>query len=139
MKAGLIPDETKGSHANWLKIRVSILTVNTQAIAGLDTCQAAYLEVISNVVPKIWARTNSAMAGGVPALLESERMKEGGGQNDGVVRCCDEAVEDLQLGPLMAVSTVARVGEAMEATFSAEQQAVSAFESSTVAHSGSER
>lgn len=34
------------------------------ALMAHSTCEgtAAYLEVISNVVPKIWARTNSAMA-----------------------------------------------------------------------------
>jgi len=37
----------------------------------------AYLEVISKVVPKIWARTNSAMVDGIGGLEGSNWKKEG--------------------------------------------------------------
>lgn len=36
-------------------------TYSTAAAAGGGPCVSAYLLVISNVVPKIWARTNSAI------------------------------------------------------------------------------
>lgn len=62
------PDEAKRSHADRLEIRVSSRDggqrardegrgTRDEAAAALE----AHLDVISNVVPKIWARTNSAM------------------------------------------------------------------------------
>jgi hypothetical protein len=53
-----LPDKTKCSHADGLKICVSI---SGQSQALHCRRRRAYRLVISNVVPKIWARTNSAM------------------------------------------------------------------------------
>lgn len=59
----LVPDEPKGPHADGLQIRVSVGLVIT--VGECIGKRATNLLVISNVVPKIWARTNSAMRGGV--------------------------------------------------------------------------
>ena len=55
-----LPDETKGSHAHRLQV-----CVPTDFVSNMSACQegAIYLLVISKIVPKIWARTNSAMLG----------------------------------------------------------------------------
>jgi hypothetical protein len=53
-----IPDETKGSHAYGLQVSVP---VRSQSHPLLQCGVLPHLLVISNVVPKIWARTNSAM------------------------------------------------------------------------------
>lgn len=58
-----LPDQTEGTHANGLEIRVPVISRISGRVAnrgGFDQ-DAKYLDVISNVVPKIWARTNSAM------------------------------------------------------------------------------
>jgi hypothetical protein len=53
-----IPDETKGSHTNGLQVSVP----SRRQSHPLSECGVSpHLLVISNVVPKIWARTNSAM------------------------------------------------------------------------------
>lgn len=44
-----------------------------------SVCSAAYLDVISNVVPKIWARTNSAILRVVWICVQDRRMG-----------CCDK-------------------------------------------------
>jgi hypothetical protein len=59
-----IPNQTKCTHANRLQIRVSVIkrrSENKKKRARMRGADFPYLEVISNVVPKIWARTNSAM------------------------------------------------------------------------------
>jgi hypothetical protein len=56
-----IPDETKGSHTNGLQVSVPL---QRQSLPLSECGVSAHLLVISNVVPKIWARTNSAMVKG---------------------------------------------------------------------------
>lgn len=53
-----IPDKAEGSHAHGLQIGVSL---RCQYLEYLSLCVLPHLLVISNVVPKIWARTNSAI------------------------------------------------------------------------------
>ena len=57
-----VPDKTEGSHAYWLQVGISgtqsIMYWECGILPGLG-----YLLVISKVVPKIWARTNSAILG----------------------------------------------------------------------------
>jgi hypothetical protein len=56
-----VPDETEGSHAYGLQVGVSL----RRQFQALSQCGVLpHLLVISNVVPKIWARTNSAMVRG---------------------------------------------------------------------------
>lgn len=67
----IIPDQAKSAHPNRLEIRVSAQKELAIAVAkrghskrrfnSLVEGYPAYLDVISKVVPKIWARTNSAM------------------------------------------------------------------------------
>jgi len=55
-----LPDKAESSHPNRLKI--GIPTVELAMAPSPDVpLPATYRLVISNVVPKIWARTNSAM------------------------------------------------------------------------------
>lgn len=70
------PNETKSSHAHRLQVRVSILRISRVFCPSREA--APYLEVISNVVPKIWARTNSAM------MTVSERVSKR--ERDGDIR-----------------------------------------------------
>ena len=56
----ILPYEPKGSHAHRLQVRVSKL-LSACALCSIASRPAAYLLVISKVVPKIWARTNSAI------------------------------------------------------------------------------
>ena len=58
-RRGSVPHQTESAHANWLEIRVPVpgVSVDGRRRAG----RHGYLEVISKVVPKICARTNSAM------------------------------------------------------------------------------
>lgn len=60
-----LPDEAKGSHTDGLKIRISgredELVRQKQRHLDNDSLVLPYLEVISKVVPKICARTKSAI------------------------------------------------------------------------------
>lgn len=60
-----IPDETESSHAHRLQVRIPEHTVRLLQfliqVNFLPRAHPPYLLVISKVVPKIWARTNSAM------------------------------------------------------------------------------
>lgn len=68
-KLGGIPDKTESTHAHRLQVGVSGNIVSIVLIAILHGKVLVYLLVISKVVPKIWARTNSAM---VTAVKEAE-------------------------------------------------------------------
>lgn len=56
-----IPNQSKCAHANGLEVGIPICGIS-QLILLNNASRLSYLEVISKVVPKIWARTNSAMA-----------------------------------------------------------------------------
>lgn len=60
------PYEPKGTHANRLQICIPIRRISATQNLWLMFRLPAYLLVISKVVPKIWARTNSAI---LPVLL----------------------------------------------------------------------
>ena len=62
-----IPHKAESAHAHWLQISVPGLSVNKPKVVGKRRLRH-YLLVISNVVPKIWARTNSAMFARVYAV-----------------------------------------------------------------------
>ena len=76
-----IPDKPEGAHSNGLQIRIPMVGVNTRW--RLQRRKLAYLLVISKVVPKIWARTNSAM---MSDLVPDSRpwSDEGGNAQDGL-------------------------------------------------------
>lgn len=58
-----VPDEAKRAHAHGLQVGVPFRrSAQSGAMRGREG--GWYLLVISKVVPKIWARTNSAMVGG---------------------------------------------------------------------------
>ena len=63
-----IPNEAESAHAHWLQIGVPGLSVNKPEMVETGLLRR-YLLVISNVVPKIWARTNSAMFARVYSVL----------------------------------------------------------------------
>jgi hypothetical protein len=54
------PDKTKGTHPNRLEICVPVGIIVSRAQWNMRSA-VRYLLVISKVVPKIWARTNSAI------------------------------------------------------------------------------
>lgn len=56
-----LPDETEGTHSDRLKISVAA-DDNVRMRSTLTKNERPYRLVISKVVPKIWARTNSAIA-----------------------------------------------------------------------------
>ena len=72
-----LPDETKGAHAYGLKICIPVAT-----FSGSDgkTQRLVYLLVISKVVPKIWARTNSAMLNEMSAKPVANEARYRGGK-----------------------------------------------------------
>jgi len=57
----VVPDETKGAHAHGLQVGVP---GRCQLCQKTQCGVCPHLLVISKVVPKIWARTNSAMVKG---------------------------------------------------------------------------
>lgn len=63
MTEEFLPDQSKSSHAHWLQVGVPayISKMGTKKIAAMAVRRVIYLLVISKVVPKIWARTNSAI------------------------------------------------------------------------------
>jgi hypothetical protein len=77
----IVPDETKGAHAHGLQVGVPGQCQWSQE-KQCGVCP--HLLVISKVVPKIWARTNSAMmiVGGYDAATGA---KNGLGRKLGVV------------------------------------------------------
>ena len=56
-----IPYEAKGAHSDGLQVGVPVRSRSAARLQGEWHWSTANLLVISNVVPKIWARTNSAM------------------------------------------------------------------------------
>jgi hypothetical protein len=56
-----LPDKSEGSHADRLKVSVSMARSVCLLFAAATTVLGAHLLVISKVVPKICARTNSAI------------------------------------------------------------------------------
>jgi hypothetical protein len=72
-----VPDEAKGSHAYRLQVGVPVggkVSVWREGSEGYKP----HLLVISNVVPKIWARTNSAMVEGVVVSRATGAGRSGG-------------------------------------------------------------
>lgn len=112
-----IPDKTKGTHSNGLEIRVSESRINQtvrlqKSLAKKSSRMlASHLDVISNVVPKICARMNSAILmvwreDGYPRLITAtggvlrwsevwEKNKSGMTTAEGV---CDVAAGKKQAG-----------------------------------------
>lgn len=60
-----LPNQSKCAHADGLQVRISRGRVNTArswwVTSAMSATGTTNLEVISNVVPKIWARMNSAI------------------------------------------------------------------------------
>lgn len=83
------PYQTKGTHAHGLQIRVPDAGVSPKCSFGDPRracfCCRPYLLVISKVVPKIWARTNSAMVKVFGGCIQSA-VGECGGDYCGVRR-----------------------------------------------------
>lgn len=73
-RVGALPNETECAHSHRLQVSVPVEVLAAPA-EGKVGC-TPHLLVISKVVPKIWARTNSAMVNcGVCGL----RQAQGGG------------------------------------------------------------